>query len=191
MKKTVLLLTLILVSVPLLAGAHTHKHHNDSCISISGNSGFDIVDGELILTHNDRWSDDRVVVTADGDLTINGDRIKVNKRERRLLKKMFFEAEQLVEMAEEISEDAERISESSVQFAMATISDVLKSLSDDDDDDDYDSSAKIEANFERDLEEIEEFAEKIEIRADRIVDIADELKETIPELEELDWFMDN
>ncbi len=192
MKKLVLLLVIVVLAMPLAAGAHSSKHDNDHHISFSGHSGFDIEDGELTLTNRTRHGKDRVVITEDGDLTINGDRIKTDNRERKMLRKFYDEAAELEEMAEEIAQDAGKIAKVSTKFATQQVAAALRSLSDDDDDDfDEEKMEAIEADFEREMETIEEFAGEIEDQADKLEEMADDLKEAIPELDDLGWFLDD
>jgi hypothetical protein len=183
MKRLILVIAMLLIALPALGGKHNTK------VNCSSISGFDVNDGELVMTHNDDWSKDRIVVTEDGELTINGDKIEVARRERDLLRKLYSESFELELMADEIAEEAEEIASGGIEYAMAQIAGAMHSLGDDDSDFDSDDLEDIEARFEEEIEEIEEHAEKIEDRADKVVDIAEELKDSIPELKELDWFM--
>jgi len=191
MKKLGLLLILIVLAVPLTAGAWTHKHHDNHSVSVSDGSSFDIEDGELVLTHKSGRSKDRVVITEDGDLTINGDRIETDERQQKLLRKFYRESAELEEMAEDIADDAAKIAAVSTKYAAAQLTAALRSLSDDDDEADEADMGAVEVSFESEIEKIEKSADRIENQADRVVDIADELQESIPELDDLDWFLDD
>ncbi|PIV81187.1 hypothetical protein COW53_05645 [bacterium CG17_big_fil_post_rev_8_21_14_2_50_64_8] len=78
--------------------------------------------------------------------------------------------------------------ESSTKFAVQTIATVLRSLGDDDEDDSELNA--IEADFEADMEWVEELTDKVEKHVDMIDELADELKDRISALDELDRFLD-
>ena len=191
MKKMVLLLILVVLAVPLAAGAHTWNSHDKHNVKISDGSTFEVDNGELTLTHKDRHGKDRVVVTEDGQLTVNGDQVSTNDSEQKLLRKFYRESAQLEAMALDIAKDAEKIASVSTKYASAQISAALRSLSDDDEDVDEEKMEAIEVKFEEEIERIEKFADKIENQADKVIAIGDELQERIPELEELEWFLDD
>lgn len=191
MKNIVLLMMMIVLAAPLVAEAHSWNKHDRHHISVSDGSSFDVEDGELTLTHKDRHSKDRVVVSEDGDLTVNGDKVKISNSERKLARKLYREAAELEEMAADIAEDAEKIAAVSTKYASSQIRAVLRALSDDDDDVDEERMEAIDAKFEKEIDSIEKFADKIETQADKVIDIAEELQERVPELEELDWFLDD
>ena len=191
MKRTTLLLVLIVLAVPLAASAWTHRQHDNHSVSVSDGSSFDIEDGELVLTHKSGRSKDRVVVTEEGELTINDDRIETDERQQKLLRKFYRESAELEEMAEDIADDAGKIAAASTKYAAAQLTAALRSLSDDDDEADEAAGEAVEVSFESEIEKIEKFADRIENQADKVVDIADELQESVPELDDLDWFLDD
>ena len=191
MKKMALLLILVLAALPLTAGAHSEKHHEDHNVCVSNNSSFDFVDGDLVFTHKSRRAKDRVVVTEDGDLTINGDEIRTDDRERKMQRELYRESAELEDMALAIAADAGKIAAASTEFATAQLASALRSLRDDDSDVDRDELEAVEGRFEEEIADIEELADKIEDQADEVVEIADDLKESIPELADLDWFLDD
>ena len=106
MKKMALLLILVLVALPVSAGARADKNHDKHNIGVSDNASFDFEDGDLVFTHKGRLAKDRVVVTEDGDLTVNGDKVQTDARERKLLRKLYRESAELEDMAMSIAADA-------------------------------------------------------------------------------------
>lgn len=182
MKKT-LLLAVVLLGLPAVGLAHD--------VHFSDNSSFEVEGDELVITREHRRGDDEVVVSRDGDLTINGERIEVGDGERKDLKKLYREAVKLEEMAEKIGAEAARIAEASSEFAAAQVAAALRSLRDDDAEVDEDEMEKIEIRFEAEVEQIEKFAEKIEEQADEVVELAEDLQDRIPALGELRWFLDD
>ena len=182
MKKIVLIAALLL-AVPAAA----HDHH--TCHS--GDSSFEVEDGRLVITRDRFGSDDEVIVSREGDLEINGERIDVDKSQRAHLKKFYREADKLERMAAEIGEDAGQIAEASTAYAIAQVASALRSLGDDDADADEADMADIESDFAKQMEKIEGFADEIEEQAEKVVDMADDLQQEIPALGKLDWFLDD
>jgi cell division protein FtsL len=186
----VLLLAAALIATPVVATAHATRHAEKHDICISHNSTFDFEGGDLILTHKSRRAKDRVVITEDGELTINGDRVRTEGRERKLLRKFYREASALEEMAEFIAADAEKIAAVSTRYATVQLAAALRSLGEDDDES-VAVADDLENDFAQEIAAIEEIGDRIEGQAEKVVAIAEKLQEQIPELAALDWFLDD
>jgi hypothetical protein len=118
------------------------------------------IDGDLlVITHRDRREHEEIVISDDGDLTIDDQRIATDGKSRKLLKKFFREAARLEEQADLIAEDAE--------------------------------FADLKVDFEGRSELIELLGDEIGDQADKLTDLAEQLKDRIPELNQLDWFLED
>lgn len=195
MRYFVLILILIVFTVGSAMGYDEHKNHSSKvkydCNSYEshayGNYEIDVEDGTVIITLNDRDAD-VVEVTADYELFVNGERIKTNDEQKKLLGKFHAKTLVLVDKAESVGIQGAKIGVKGAGLGLKALGSVFKLL-----DDDYDSD-DLERELEKDAAKLEAQAEELEVQANEIEDMADELEEiaddlsqSIPELDELDW----
>ena len=187
------IIIIVLVGVCLLAPAlATAGHHGHTAVlHQSHHSSFEVDGDQVILVQHDKHSSDEVIISRNGDLEINGDRIKTDGKSRKMLKKFYKEAVILEEKADLIAEDATELAGNATAFAAVTVMKALRSFSDDEDlEDKLEDLEDTEMDFEEQAERIGEMGDEIGERADRLVDLADDLCDRVAELDDLDWFLD-
>jgi hypothetical protein len=171
-----------------------HDHHDCRGVNMSEHTSFEIDGDLLVVAHRDHFEGEKIIISEDGDLTINGDRIETDGKSRKLLKKFYREAVKLEENAERISADAEEFAEETTAYAAAAVRQALRSLRDGDDEEDEEARAEfadLEADFEEQAEFIERLGDEIGDQADLLKEIAEVLRERIPELDQVEWFLDS
>lgn len=144
-------------------------------------------DDAIIFTENDR--DETVMITADCELFINGDGVKLKMSERKLVCAYYRKFDGIMAEAKEIGLEGARVGAAGAKIAVKALGRALASIAGDGD------LEKMEEELDDMEDEIEEEAEKLEKRADRIEKEADELeelhydlRERIEELDRLGWF---
>ena len=184
------LLVAFSVSVPaVVAAGPGHDHHHCRGIHMTHHTSLDIEGDLLVITHLDRREHEEIVISDDGELTIDGQRIETDGKSRKLLKKFFKEAARLEEQADLIAEDAEELADDATAFAAAAIRQALRGLSDEDDDEADAEFADLKVDFEGRSELVERLGDEIGDQADKLTDLAEQLKDRIPELDQVDWFL--
>jgi hypothetical protein len=188
MKRNLSTIAVVLaLSVILAGGARAHRvctHDDDWTLD---HKSIDFEDGTLVIEHEDE--DWLVEITEDYKLYVNGDRVKTNSQQTKLLRGYYRDYEDIEELAEEIGRDAAQIGVAGVKLGVSAVACVAKLLLEDFDCED------MEIEIDLDEEKIEKMAEKLEKKADKIEDLADDLEKThkklkrsIPELGDLEDF---
>ena len=161
---------------------YSFSHKDDVRLNIDG-------DDVVITCERRRYRSDEVKITRNYDLYINGEKVDVNKEQRRLLKDYYNRALDVDREARIIAEEGTKIGLEGARIGVKAASGALKLLFLDFDEDEF------EEKIERAAEELEERADRLEERADKLEELADELEEIqedlsdkIPELEKLRWF---
>ena len=163
-------------------GCRDYHHHGHDDYSI------DFDDGSLIIREDGRRGDE-VEITEDYELYINGDLIKTDKEQKKLLKEYYNLVDDLVDKAEDIGIEGGKIGLAGAKIGLQALGGVFKMLLTDYTEEEFESDIEMEAEeLEERAEELEEEAEKLEDIAEEIEDRQIELAEEIPELEELGWF---
>lgn len=189
MKKRMSLIALALIlCVAFTAGAQAHKgcRHDDNWDFKHKSIDFD--DGTLTIEHEDEdWI---VEITDEYDLYVDGERVKVNREQKKLLRRYYRDYEDIEEMAAEIGADAAKIGVAGAKLGVAAVACVAKAFLED-----YDCDVDIDIDIDIDEDEIEKMADKLQKKADKIEDKADDLEKThrklrksIPELGDLEDF---
>ncbi|MEW5924217.1 MAG: hypothetical protein AB1746_09535 [Candidatus Zixiibacteriota bacterium] len=163
----------------------------DDCVTYDyhsyGSYEVDVEDGTVIITLNDRDAD-VVEITEDYELFINGDRIKTNDEQKKLLGKFHAKTLVLVEQSKVIGLEGAKIGAKGAGLGLKALGGVFRLLDDEYDTKDLERDLEREAaKLEADAEELELQAEEIEDMADELEEIADDLARSIPELDDLDW----
>ena len=187
MKQRLSLIALALaITMVLTAGAEAHRvcrHDDDRTFN---HMTMDFEDGLLVIEHEDEdWI---VEITEDYKLYVNGERVKTDRQQKKLLRSYYRDYEEIEEMAGEIGKDAAKIGIAGAKIGANAVACVALLLLED-----YDCD--IEIDFDIDEDEIEKLASKLEKKADKIEDLADDLEKThkklkksIPELGDLEDF---
>jgi chromosome segregation ATPase len=144
----------------------------------------------LIIEYED--DEDQVVkITKKYELFVNDEKVKLDRKQKGLVKDYYKHMKKLHVMVDEIGEEAARIGEWGGKVAAEAIRKVCERILDDDED----KIEELERAIEAEVEEIERAAEKIEAKAEKLEVVAKnlknlhyEMKGAVPELEELEWF---
>ncbi len=149
---------------------------------------FDLEDGSIIMTRSGRRVE-TVEVTENYELYVNGDRVKLDTDQQKLVQEFYYQGMEIVEYAKELGWEGARIGVSGAKLGLKAVGNVFRLLFTGYDTDDFEremerAAAKIEARAER----LEEKAEKVEDMVEDLEDTAWEMDRKIPELRELDWF---
>lgn len=121
-------------------------------------------DTNTLIIEYEEDEDQVVKITKRYELFVNGEKVKLNGKQKDLVKDYYKHMKKLRIMALEIGEEAAKIGEWGGKVAVEAIRMVCERILDDDDD------------------EIEELGRAIEAEAEEIE------KAVVPELEELEWF---
>jgi cell division protein ZapA (FtsZ GTPase activity inhibitor) len=189
---TILLTGLFILSLAGAAGAMDERQHkSQKSVQCKFNRTIDFDDdGTLCLEYKDRRHE-RIEITADYKLYINGRRIKTDDEADELIEKYYEQTAQLITEAEKIGIKAAKIGLHGGELGINAVSGVLRAFLTD-----YEFEA-----LERDLEDeaeklealaegLEEEAEEIEEMAEELDDLAYELSREVPELRKMKWFYD-
>ena len=187
MKKRMSLVVLALVlfaALTMSVQAHKVCRHDDDWTF--KNKHIEFEDGTLTIENEDEdWI---VEITDDYDLYVNGDRVKVDRKQKKLLRRDYRDYEDIEEMAAEIGEEAAKIGVAGAKIGVAAAACVAKIFLED-----FDCDIDIDIDIDED--ELEKMTDKLQKKADKIEDKADDLEKThrklrksIPELGDLEDF---
>lgn len=160
-------------------------HHRCYCLE---NVEVDIEDDFLILTceyDRDLW----IEITPDHELYISGDRIYLNRYQRRLVGDYYDHFIEIIERAREIGKEGAKIGLEGAKIGLLAARGALKMLVTDYDESDLEREIEDEAEeLEIRAGELEEMAEELEEVAEEFEDLHFTMKSEIDELNDLDWF---
>jgi hypothetical protein len=188
MKKNLSMMAVVLaLSMVLAAGARAHnvcRHGDDWTFN---HKSIDLEDGTLVIEHEDEdWT---VEINEDYELYVNGEKIKTDREQKKLLRRYYRDYEDIEEMAGEIGAEAAKLGVAGAKLGVNAVACVAKLLLED-----YDCE-DMEIEIDIDEEKIEKMAEKIQKQADKLEEKADDLEKThrklkksIPELGDLEDF---
>ena len=189
-------MALLLASMLVFSGVAAAHDRDDDCTEHHIDRGFlhncdvdwDEEDGVLVISNED--DDDEVVeITKKYELFVNGDLVKLDRSQKGLVKDYYRHFKKLHKMAEEIGEEGARIGAKGGKIAGVVLKNLCKLIEDGDD------AEEFEEEIEREAGKLEAEAERLEAKAEILGEIADNLeelhydmKEAIPELDDLEWF---
>jgi len=190
MKKIVTLSVLLL----LLSVSYSADGKWSNCKAHIHDAGFmedvtiDFDDDALLISWQDDL-DEKVEITGDYELYVNGKHIQTNKHQKELLRIYYDEMVELVQEAERIGMQGAALGVKGAEMGVIAATKALKVIFTD-----YDSE-EMEEELEREAEKLEKKAKKLESRADDLEEMVEdlenihiELKENISELNNLEWF---
>lgn len=138
---------------------------------------------------NDYDREDRVVITEEGDLIINGEPVKLNGQQTEMMVSYYDLTVEGIEGAKKIGLEGAKIGLHGAKIGMKAVAGVFRMILPSYDSDD------LERDMERESEKIEAKAEKLEEKAELLDEIFDDLEDLhedlryeIPELDNLYWF---
>ncbi len=153
-----------------------------------GHMSLDIDDGTIILESTRRRSYDIVEITEDYDLYVNGDEVKLDSDQRKLVKESYDMTFEIIERAKDIGIEGAKIGAEGAKIGLSAIGGLFKMLFTDYDEDDFEEDIEEQAErLEVKAEKLEDWAEDIEDMVEDLEDTFDDMMDEIPELDELDW----
>ena len=188
----VLLLAVMLVFSGVVA-AHDRddecdRHHYDNGFLRDSDADWDADDGTLVISNEDD-DGETVEITRKYELFVHGEKIDLDRAQKKLVKDYYKHFKKLDIIAEEMGREGAVLGEKAGLIAEAALKNICKLLGDDED------VEKYEEEIEREAEKIEAAAEKLEEKAEVLEEIVEELedlhydmKDAIPELDDLEWF---
>ena len=189
-----LILVVILIAYPSLnAGSRNHFVRYVSWQSDDrpdrSHLEIDLEDGTLVITYEDRRDYSTVEITEEYELYIDGQHIKTDKDQKKLLGEYYELVVGFEDAIIDIGKEGARIGISGAALGLKAVGGVFRLLSPHYDSDDLERDLEREAEkIEKKAEKLERQAEKIEDMVDELDDIAWELTRQVTELDDLGWF---
>lgn len=159
-----------------------HKHPGES------NTDLDIDHGTVTITHHGTKRE-RVEITDNADLFINGKKIKIDDDQRKLLADYHDHLIEITEKGAEIGLEGAQIGLEGAGVGLKAVGGAFKMIFAD-----Y-SSDELEADLDSAAAKVEKKANKLEAKANKLEEIADEMESLqddicsrIPEIDKLGWF---
>lgn len=132
---------------------------------------------------------DRIRVDEDFRLYINRKEVKLDKKERRLLKRYVLMHDDVIEYGIDIGKAGAKIGVEGAKVGIAAAGMALKMVFEGGDDEDFEERIeRMTKRIERKAERLEEDAELIEDAVEEIAELSCELKRLIPELRDFRYF---
>ncbi|MFH1850843.1 MAG: hypothetical protein ABIA75_00710 [Candidatus Neomarinimicrobiota bacterium] len=184
-KLTAKIMLTVLLSVTLSRG---HVYRGDD--HFLNDLDLDWQKGSLIITEKEN-DDQRVVMTADEKLLINGENVRLTREQKKLVGEFHILAGKLSDQARDIGQIGSKIGVVAGAMAAEAIVKAFGSLFDDDDDfDDRDHrhESRVERKVDLMTEDIEDLVSELENTINNMEQVYDQLKRDIPELRDLSWF---
>lgn len=189
----VAMVALAALALPAGPAAAGHRHGEKHRISVGHDHDgqqVDLEDGWLLFRHDDHPREE-VAISADGDLEVNGEAVRVDARDREALREFHLGFVEILDSATALGEEAAEVGVAGAALGAKALAKVIRLL-----DEDYDE-ADLEREMDAEEAKIEAVAAKLEAKGEAIEELADEweadgraLKRRIPELREIDWFLD-
>jgi len=144
---------------------------------------------DIIVESEDDDDDGDVVISAKGELWVNGDKVRVNRRQRELLLEYHDLATSLLDKAEDIGEEGVKIGLKGAELGIRAASGVFRILLPGYTAKDFENDMEKAADkIEKKADKLEAKADALEAMSDTLLDIHHDLRQEIDELQELDWF---
>jgi hypothetical protein len=188
-KSTIIVLTaaLMVFGTVSLAGDH-HRDFSifDGNIFTSDEFILDIEGGSVIITHE--YEDDEIEITDDYELYVNGDLVKLDARQQRMVEDFHTQVMDIKSYAIEIGKEGAKIGIEGAGIALKAVGGVIKMIFTDYDEDDLDRDLDYAAEkLEFKAELLEDKAEEIEDMAENLEDLYYDMEDEIPAIKALGW----
>ena len=171
-----------------------HSHDRDKDVKIhtshfsSDNTDFDIDHGTIVITHHGARRD-RVDITKDADLFINGKMIKIDDNQRSLLADYHDHLIEITDKGVQIGLEGAKIGLEGAGVGLQAAGGVFKMFFTDYSSDDLEREVEAAAaKVEKRASKLEAKANKLEKIADELEDLQDDVCKQIPEIDKLGWF---
>lgn len=191
MRIIIIFLTIAIMLIPYVDASEkeSRSYSNLNAAYHYNNDIFTKIDDGVITICFDDCDDNRIKITSDYELYINGKFIETDDNQKELVEEFYNQTMEITEYAGLIGIRGAEIGLSGAALGLKAVSGVCRAIFSDYDFDDLEMELEIEAEeLELQAELLEEQAEVIEEMAEELEDIYDELKQQFPELQELDWF---
>lgn len=164
------------------------KHgSNDDDLFRGNNISTNLDDGTLTFTHEK--DDETVEMTAEGDLAVNGRAVRLGASERDLVQDYYATFDGIVQDAKEIGLAAAKIGAKGATLGLKALLGTLMLVSPDYDKDDLEETLDDESDkLDRSAAKLEKRGKRLERKADKLEKIHKQLRDRVPELDELEWF---
>jgi hypothetical protein len=171
-----------------------HYHGSDKDAEIhnghfcNDNTDFDIDHGTITITHHGAKKE-RVEITDQADLIINGKTIKIDDKQRELLADYHDHLIDITDKGMAIGLEGAKIGIEGAGVGLKAAGGVFKMFFSDYTSDDLEREVEAAAaKVEKKANKLEAKADKLEKIADELEDLQDDVCRQIPELDNLGWF---
>lgn len=175
--------------VPVEAVAHRTIHvHNDCDDNLfrDDNVDVDIEDGVITFTHEE---DETVEITENGDLSVNGESVRLSLSQRELVQKYYDTFDAIMEEAKLIAAEGAKIGVKGAGLGLHALVGALAALGDEKDLEDLEEELDHRGEkIERMAAHLEKRANRLEAKADRLEELHLELRDRIDALDDTGWF---
>jgi cell division protein ZapA (FtsZ GTPase activity inhibitor) len=180
---------LFLISILSAAVDHSNRPENFKYhFECWENFNIDVKGSDVVIKHY--GPDDCVVeISKDGELFIDGEKVKTDRQSRRLLQDYNQQMRSLISSAEAIGCEAAKIGGKGAQLGLEAVSGILEVMCTDLEMEQLEEKLDKKAEkIERQAKKLEDKAEELEAQAEELEGVHEQLKSRISELEGLDWF---
>jgi hypothetical protein len=162
-----------------------HQKYHFECWE---NFNINVKGSDVVINHY--GSDNCVIeITRDGELFIDGEKVKTDRKSRKLLENYNQQMRSLISSAEKIGCEAMKIGGKGAQLGLEAVSGILEVMCTDLEMEDLEYQLEKKADkIERQAKKLEDKAEELEAQAAELEDVHEQLKSRISELDRLDWF---
>lgn len=177
---SIILIMLLLAAPALFAednNVRSYKMHSSKSHFMNGSS-IDFDDGTLVLERHGRRGI-KVEITRKYELFVDGDLIKTNKEQQRLVEETYQLTTDIIDRAKTIGLEGAKIGLEGAKLGLKAVGGVFKMAFTE-----Y-TSDDLEEDMERAAEKLEDKADQLEHKADKIEIMAEDLEETFYSLIEM------
>ncbi|KAA3600958.1 MAG: DUF2884 family protein [Calditrichaeota bacterium] len=130
-----------------------------------------------------------VKFTSDNEIFIDGEKIKLNSKQKRLVGEFNETFLELLEKVKDIGLEGVELGKDGVELGLEAVSGAFEAMFSDSELEDVEADLEKKANeLEVKGEILEKKAKALEKVGDHLKDMKDEIKDKVPELGKLDWF---
>ncbi len=190
MKNLILLIGILVMISSTYAGESTQERYPSKEVKVVSDADYSINlrDNTIILTpsHGRRES---IKITPEYELFLNDHRIQTNDEQQKLIAEYYDRTMELLDMAKDVGLEGAKIGAQGAALGVKAVGSVFKLILPGYDTDDLEREINVEsAKIEAKASKLEARAKKLEKEADALKEVQSQMKDAIPELENLDWF---
>lgn len=144
------------------------------------------IENETITIHDEDYT---VKINSKYELYVNDEYIETNAEQQKLVEEYHDTIFEIIDRAKEIGKQGAKLGIDGAKIGLKAIVGVFKLMRDDYDSEDLEEELEMKAEeLEEKAEELEKEAEDLEYLADNLEELHADLKDEIPELEEIESF---